>query len=224
MPKRKRGYSKKRKRTKRYRRGFRRRKYTRYRGVPAIRKKARVRFRYAEHDHKLTSTTGQLDCETFLANGCFDPNVDLGGHQPYGWDQWAPYFTHYVVVGSKMTCYFTSDGTVNGTCGVYLDDNDDAPDNVGHMIESRRGSFSIITNQRVSAKARSTYSPKKFYNIRNIKDNIDRLGAQTTTDPADKAFFCVWFEAEQGATATVNFVVVIDYIVEFSQPITVAQS
>lgn len=224
MPKRKRRYSKKRNKGKRYRRRYRRRKFTFPRTLPAIRTKARVRFRYADSDFKLTSTTGVMVGHGFVANGCFDPDATGVGHQPYGWDQWSPYFHNYVVVGSKIRAYVTTDGTVNGTTGIYLDDDNSAPNNTGWMIESKRGSFSIINQQRSSAKTRSAYSPKKFYNIRDIRDNVDRLGSNTSSNPSEKVFYIVWFQSEALTSATCRFTVVIDYIVDFSQPLSTGQS
>ena len=228
MPKRKRtsGFTKTRKRRtgKRCRRKYRRARYPRYRGLPAIRTRAKVRFRYSDYDHKITSTSGVLNAHAFCANGCYDPDVTGGGHQPFGWDQWSPYFRQYIVTGSKIKCYVTTDGTVNGTCGIYLDDDNTVPSNIGAMIEAKRGSFSIINQQRSSAKIRAAFSARKFYNVRDVKDNIDRIGANVSTNPADKSYFVVWFQAEAGSTASIYFIVVIDYIVDFSQPITVDQS
>ncbi len=224
MPKRKRRYSKKRRKGKRFRRRFRRRKYTRYRSLPAIRTKARVRFRYSDFDIKLESNFGALVGHAFCANGCYDPDISGVGHQPYGWDQWAPYFGQYVVTGSKMKAYITTDGTVNGTCGIYLDDNNVVPPSTSGMIESRRGTFSIINQQRSSAKVRSVYSPRRFYNITDIKDNIDRLGSAVSANPTEKSFYVVWFQTEAGFSASIHMIIIIDYIVDFSQPVTVNQS
>lgn len=224
MPKRKRRYSKKRRKGKRFRRRFRRRKYTRYRSLPAIRTKARVRFRYSDFDIPLISTFGSLVGHAFCANGCYDPDITGAGHQPYGWDQWAPYFSQYVVTGSKIKAYVTTDGTVNGVCGIYLDDNNAIPTSTSGLIEGNKGSFSIINQQRSSAKIRSAYSPRKFYNITDVKDNVVRIGANISSNPDDRSFYVVWFQAEAGGDATIHMIVVIDYIVDFSQPSTVGQS
>lgn len=39
----------------------------------------------------------------FRGNGMFDPDAQVGGQQPLGFDQWAGLYRHYRVIGSKIT-------------------------------------------------------------------------------------------------------------------------
>lgn len=48
-------------------------------------------------------TLDTLDSQTYSTNNMYDPNVSLGGHQPYGYDQVAAYFYRYTVIASKIT-------------------------------------------------------------------------------------------------------------------------
>lgn len=224
MPKRKRNYRKKRRKGKRFRRRFRRTKYTRYRGLPAIPTRAKIRFRYGAQNINLASTAGVQDYHVFCANGCYDPDTTAGGHQPFGWDQWTVFFNKYVVTGSKIRCYFTSDGTANGVAGVYLSDGLTHPADISAMIESKRGTFTVINNQRSAAKASSTFSCRKFFNVKDPRDVAPTYGANTGSNPADQAHFVVWYESSGITTSGVTFHALIEYIVDFAEPLALTQS
>jgi len=71
------------------------------------------------------------------------------------------------------------------------------------------------------------YSAKKFYNITNIGDNIDRLGAGILANPSEEACFSVFAGPTPGSATdigTVYVTVSIDYIVMFSEPKEQVQS
>lgn len=56
------------------------------------------------------------------ANSIFDPNQTGTGHQPYGMDQWATWYSEYVVYGCKIWCNCLNQGgggTLVG-CAVML--------------------------------------------------------------------------------------------------------
>lgn len=225
MPKRKRkrNYKKRRKR-KRFRRRFRRSGYTRYRGLPAIPTKAKIRFRYGIQNVELSSLLGVQDYHTFVANGCYDPDLSGGGHQPFGWDQWSIFFNKYVVRSSKIRAYFTSDGTANGVAGIYLSDGVAHPGDISAMIEAKRGTLTFINNQRTAAKAVSTFSCKKFFNVANVRDVSPQYGALTGTNPSDQAHFIVWYESTGLTSSTVTFHALMEFIVDFAEPVAMTQS
>lgn len=218
MPKRKRtSYSNRRKRRKfkgRFRRRFRRPSR-----IPSAIKPRNVRkLRYVDAV-TISSASGLLASYDFRASSIYDPDITGTGHQPIGHDQMNTFYNHYVVLGSKIRCYFTSDtGTVTTRCGVYLADDQSTGISANSLIEMKRGGFSIITHQRRSAKASTAYSAKKFFSVSNVRDNVDRLGANMGADPSEIAVFKVWQQAFDTTTQTLRCTVVIDYVVLFSEP------
>jgi hypothetical protein len=48
--------------------------------------------------HRLTTSTGSVSVQQFRLNSLFDPDFTSGGHQPMGFDQWAAFYNHYVVM------------------------------------------------------------------------------------------------------------------------------
>lgn len=195
-------------------------------GLPTIR---RACLRYCD-EIVVTSTGGLLNTnQRFLANGLFDPNVALGGHQPMGFDTWASLYNRYVVLGSKIRCEVALDdvGQNGGMyAGIFLDDDGTAVyGSLTGLVEARKGSHVTCTNQRRPQYTSAKYSARQFHNITDIKDNMYTIGSVVTGDPSDKAYYVVWGESVKSAQSnSYTALVIIDYIVEFSEPKDLAQS
>lgn len=193
-------------------------------GMPKTR---RAILRYTDHVTSMQSTLGALASYVFRANGCYDPNYTGAGHQPMGWDQWTNLYNHYVVLGAKMTIKVLPDSDNVSPCviGTYVTDGTTVPYSTpGSFIEAKRGPYRLFkaTDRVVSLVQK--YSSKKQFNITDVKDNMDRIGAPVTADPTEEALFNIWFFTMDNTTASPNLFVSIDYIVEFSEPKDMATS
>lgn len=200
----------------------RKKRYTRRMGVPSGMPLQRMaKLRYVEQNTQ-TSTTGGLQTWVWSANGLYDPNISSTGHQPMGFDQWANLFNHYVVLGSKITIRVSQrDGSSNPFYyGVILTDDSSAPySTYSSYIEAKKGTFRYSAQgQQKPVTVMSKYSAKKFYNITDVKDNLDRIGAPVTANPDDQGYFTTWIQTTNATTQAVEALVVIDYIVMFSEP------
>lgn len=80
---------------------------------------------------------GTAGSHVFIANGMYDPDFTGTGHQPRGFDQIMALYDHFVVIGSKITCYFYNTGTTNLTCGIILRDVTTALTDSDDIMESR---------------------------------------------------------------------------------------
>lgn len=229
MPRRKQFYRKKKKKT------YKRKNYklspfrnmgpqTGPSGVPRQRI---VKLRYSEAAG-LSTTSGVLQTVIMGANDPYDPYTSSGGHQPMGWDTMATMYNEYVVIGSKITCRVMNNSVTNATyCGVYLGANSSADYlYASGMIENRMGTSLLISpNQDKSRVLTCNYSAKKFYNVTNISDNKDRLGASVGSSPTEGAFFIIWAQShDRSTTATFYLDILVEYIVLFSEPKALDQS
>lgn len=194
--------------------------------IPPVQK-----LRYCEY-FQLNTGLGTTNNYVFRANGCHDPNYSGVGHQPMKWDQMKLFYNHYVVIGSKITVTHlggaaaTSKGLV---AGIYLDDDTTLPGggSLTTIIEQGRNRFKHLNAASdVRTKLSSKFSCKRFFNIKDVKDNVSRVGAPVGQDPTEQAYFNVWCASEDGATTGLyaDMVAVIDYIVLFSEPSDVAAS
>lgn len=188
-----------------------------------------ARLRYTEAVTLDVGAGGTISKYVFSANDLFDPNVTASGHQPMTFDQLSTFYNHYVVSGAKITvqAYDYSDATIKpNLIGIMLNDDTVTPSLFNEVIEQRKCKYKICAPQQKSVTVTSNYSAKKFFNITDIKDNLDRIGASVAGSPADRAFFTIFALPIDVSTDTPSFscVVTIDYIAHFSEPKDIAQS
>lgn len=181
----------------------------------------------------LDSALGVVDSRYFRCNSLFDPDQAAGGHQPLGHDQWSSFYNHYVVVGALCKATFAKDSnTPEGgfnVCGIQVTDDTVASANVTTLLEqgmtSKKYAYKSINSHKPVTVTRG-FSTKKFFNVTNVSDNIDRLGALITANPIEQAFFQVFTGA---ASSAVNpnaqtCLVEITYTVIYSEPKELPQS
>lgn len=169
------------------------------------------------------------------ANSIYDPDASGTGHQPLGHDQWSAFYNHYVVVYSKCSVSFIKTGT-GGTVqplnvGIHLvDDASYSPADMETVLEQGLAKFKALStsgnmgNQRTIVK--HSYSPRRFFNITNIRDNIKTLGASFGAGPTEQAYYLVLVGNPIGDSVIdgVTAIVTIDYYVAMSEPKELAKS
>jgi len=180
-----------------------------------------VKMRYCETVNiDLTLGTAQY---IFSANNLHDPNHTGTGHQPLGYDQWPTWYNHYVVLGSKIKYFITPVDNVSAaraiSIGCYVADDATSTTDVQTLIEQGRGSYALKGALSDKPAVISTkYSAKKFFTVKDVKDNFDRLGASFGTAPTEAAFFILNIETQASTSDTFTVLAVIDYIVCLSEP------
>jgi len=168
------------------------------------------------------------------ANGMFDPEVALGGHQPRGFDQWMRVYDHFTVVGSKITVQQlpTTTNNVNpGLFGVILDDNTTFSYTSGtSVLEGRQGGNHKIYGPQISTgkntpTVRKGFSARKFFTKKDIIGSEGYKGS-ASADPTEGAYFGIWASAASAGPdpAEGTFLVTVDYIARFTEPKFLAAS
>lgn len=200
-------------------------------GIPTVR---RASLRFTKQITLTSSPSSIFAAHPFAANSLFSPDgnmEDAGSRgQPYSFDTYKSLYGKYVVVGSRCSVkILLQDVGQNGSmvCGVHLDTDKLIPagNTYPQMVESRKGSWVAATNQRKSNTVSSKFSARKFFNIKDVKDNVDDIGAAVTAGPAQRAYFIVWSQnVKAGHTNACDCIVTIDYLVDFSDPKDLAKS
>lgn len=190
-----------------------------------------VKMKYVENVSFDLTSLGQ-EKHTFRANSIFDPYVTGIGHQPIGHDQWNLFYNHYCVLGAKITAQFTSGSNDTGfepvMYTVLLLDDTTTTASILDSIEQGKAHYTL-QNGQVNAAAktiRNTYSAKKFFNVADVKDNLDRIGAPFGSNPTDEAIFQVGAQTidEVPSAQGHNALITIEYIVMMSEPKELVQS
>lgn len=171
----------------------------------------------------------------FGANNIFDPDVTGTGHQPLMHDEYSLLYGKYRVLSS--TCKVTpvasaTSSLVPGLYGVFLE----ADGTLGYalgtsIIEDQRnkGSWGLTmlgaTNAQTSLlnqRKRASFNAKKFLSPEAANDAHDQ-GASPAA--GHRAFFQVWVASVAGNNpGSINFLVEIDYTVEYTAPLVLTPS
>jgi hypothetical protein len=183
-----------------------------------------VKLRYVA-DVQLTPTTSAVGSYIFRANNLYDPDYSGTGHQPMGFRQWAAFYNHYVVQKSTILAEMTTlAGAEMVFAGIHL--ADDAFFNVNQTTMIEQGLSNTVTftghsgAQRVT-RIRKNYNAKTFFNVTDIKDNVARIGANTSGGPTEEAYFIVYVgDVNSTSTANTPFqaLITMEFDVIFSEP------
>lgn len=164
----------------------------------------------------LTLDTGGVQSVLFRANGLYDPEYAIGGHQPLYFDQMSALYNHYHVVASKIkfrvqplvgTSFFVN-------CTAYIDDDAVLPGTL-FAVREKPGAVNWLTSAADTDVGRTIYwnGQKTFGG--NLVDNDDLKGT-ATSDPTELSYFCLTLT---GGTATHQWRVwtEIEYTVVWSE-------
>lgn len=224
---------------------YRRRRRRRYRrprlSLKVLPTRNMKRFRYVT-DISIDPPLGACQSHIFRANNMTSPDYGshpiggglpvpaVGAHQPYGFDQFVPaQYLYYTVIGSKISCRFSlgqpGDGVTNNLLiGVLL--KDDAAVMVSPQLLRERGMtrWKTLTNNQNKSVVKK-FSPRKFFNVTNMKDN-EQLKGGAEGGPVDQAYFHVWATscAPNVNPSNVLVNIVIEYIAVLHEPQAFAQS
>lgn len=236
---RKRKFTPKRKFKRRFRR--RRSKYrkkARARMVPigTLGKSQVMRFRYTDHV-QINVGANSFAYHTFRVNSLFDPDRSGTGHQPKGFDEMAGYFSHYTVLGSKITvkwvtgtsgsvtppCYFGCTVTQNSTDLSNVTSVNSLLETPGLGMPRHAGFSGGLNSDRWKTLARK-WSAKKWTR-KNTKAIIEDslLSAPISDNPGNSPLYNLWCSSiAANDPATQTFFVSIDYYAVMTRPKVIA--
>jgi len=175
----------------------------------------------------LSSIGGAMSTYTWRANSIYDPDYTSLGHQPRGHDQWELLYANYLVVGSRINIRATfaeGAGTVPYTYGVLRSRSASNPFTNANGCIEESGKYRLWRGGVDTGVLRQGYGLKRFFNIKDPKDNITRFGAPFGSNPSEEAFFHVWVAGDGLDDAYARFEVTIQYVVLLSDAKTFAQS
>lgn len=216
--------------------GYKKRKVIRSspRGMIGFPSQRVVRMRLTEN--VTLDSAGPDIVQSFNANDI--TNSGAGTGRPLGYKQWGAFYKEWIVIGSKiriMPVYAsTTAGTIPLNYGVYLQNFSDQTGTIGDIIEQGRCKYRTMQPIQNGAyqPIRYSFSPKKWFNMAQLKDNAGELAAEFVTDgsggagPSRVVLYQVFVRAADGTTNVqpVNFTVQIDYLVLCRQPLLLQPS
>lgn len=178
----------------------------------------------------ITSSSGVVGRQVMRANSIFDPDSTGVGHQALGHDQWAALYKNYVVLSSSALVEFSAGAsqTVSSICGVYLSPEATLGSTTyEELIEQGKSNWTTMPPSAAIQPIRRYcyFDAKKDFNVKDVADNVARIGAAFSANPTEQSYFTVWSQAiDQSSTTAVNAIIKITYKVLMSEPTEIAQS
>lgn len=187
-----------------------------------------VKMRYTDHI-ELNAAALSLAVQQYRANSVYDPDYTGGGANVscMGFDQWKTFYNHYCVIGAKITIeaiYSSASTSKMAVVGIYLSDDTTIPSSsVKTLADQGRGVYRPIMDHVnsgiVPTRCTLTFSPKTMFGIKDVQDNISRIGAQTGANPTEEAYFNIYAGCLDGSDAgNCEVFVTIDYSVLWTEP------
>lgn len=135
---------------------------------------------------------GQCSGNAYRANGLFDPDAVLGGHQPRGFDQIMQMYDHFIGLSCKINYKASNDTVVTMLCGITIRDTGTLEvDPIEYMESSYTKSRLLLANDDNVVNINHSCNVGKFLGGRNpITD--PQLKGNVSSDPTEQAYFHVW--------------------------------
>ncbi len=198
--------------------------------TPLLKNKFLTKLRYVD-TISLDPGIAAITNHVFRCNSLFDPDSTGAGHQPLIFDEFAELYQEYRVLKAKIkvTPIPTTTSNVNpGLYGVFRDSDSILDYTLGtSVIEDMRvkGGWGYAGTSSFAAG----YNPPSRTASYNVKTMTSPEQRDESTDvganPVNQDFFQVWLASIAGNNpGAVQFMVQIDYLVEFTQPQTVTPS
>lgn len=205
----------------------------------------RTSLRYVVGKKIEVTSADAIQYETFRANGLFDPEVSLGGHQPRGFDQMTAIYQTYTVLGSKITVQWAYQGyqgpasndTGLGTLIKTTSGEDAAaacppvmvgihkhtvalpiPSTAAEVMEHSRTSWKAMNCMHQGVSTRQSCNTASYFGKRYII-GAEGFTGDATADPTEQIQYTIWAArtnlVSQGACRLTAFVT-IEYDVVFT--------
>lgn len=183
-------------------------------------KKIRTVLRYVADVGTALNPSAGSDAQTsFKCNGMYDPYDPLGGHQPYGFDQYAAIYNHYHVYKSVCRVQWTCPNAYpeGFIVGLNITPGSSDSDTAQTKMEKQEGkiNYAPIVGNAPRHTSIMTWKDKDYFGTSG--DN-DKLSAAVGADPTELSHFMIWCNNKNAVTAYCGALVTIDYYIEFTEP------
>lgn len=167
----------------------------------------------------------------FAANSAWDPDITGIGYSAKGYEFFSKYYDHAVVIASKIHIRLFAQGGPPAAfpplvvClkldddGQYFGSGDYRDWSTDPLVKCKYFPGRLVTETKPFMTASMSFSAKKFFGVKDVKDNIARIGSAVKALPQDGAHFVLAIESlDMVATIPATMcVATIDYKVLFTE-------
>lgn len=150
-------------------------------------------MKYAEQI-TISGAAGAMGYVYYRANGMYDPDVNLGGHKPYGFDQYAAMYKNYVVHSGAISIKCCNNVTaVNSYIAVQSDSTFAvSPASIQGVIERPTVRWCVVTDQNPAHLYLRATTESELGCPRKLQLADDQLTGTTTADPARQWYWRIF--------------------------------
>lgn len=182
--------------------------------------KLRATLRYSDINASYAATAGSyIATMIYKCNSVYDPYYPVGGHQPYGFDQYMAVYNHFSVIKSSIKVTFQQQNdTINfpGVVGInYDDDGTDASTPSTRIEKTGRRNYGVVGNDHTQVVLYDKWSCKQKFGASALA--LDKNIGSASADPAEICTWFIWYANNGASTGYVQCVVDIEYDVEFTE-------
>lgn len=190
----------------------------------------RTKLRYTVRKELDVSGLATVSYESFRANGCYDPEVSVGGHQPRGFDQAMALYGAFTVLGSTISVNWSyagydgpsaldtanmylikanQVGTTAGStaacapvmCGIYKGTEAlPNPSSAAEIMEHDRTVWKPMNSQQPGIITSASAKIGSFYGNASLVGAAGYSGT-ASADPTEQVLYTVWAGRTNGTTA-----------------------
>lgn len=170
----------------------------------------------------------------FRGNDLYDPDYTGTGHQPMGFDQWMGWYDHFVVISSKITVTFMTDGVQSASTkgsarvGIKIDDDASTSAYTQTIMESNNNRWTFLnTNSNQFARLTMKASTRKFLGRSKVLSDPELKGS-TSASPTEGFYYTLFADWPTGDTTNdpgaIQAAVYIEYLAVLIEPKDVTSS
>ena len=162
----------------------------------------------------------------FRFNSLFDPEVTLGGHQPYGFDQWMAIYTRYTVISAtaRFTINPSQPSAYSGNFGLNIKDlTSPVVTDEQTIIESQYSNHKPYNQTSGPETVTLKLDVAKYFGVHDVMDD-DTLSGTNLTDSNKQALLNCWISGDLASTPSSTGTLVITYDVYLHEPREVGAS
>lgn len=164
------------------------------------------------------------------ANGMYDPEVALGGHQPLNFDQMCAVYNHWTVIGSRIKWTLTqTEGDLNAHLYATTYLNDDANLSAASIYAlaeqngTRTHSFPAGQYSPQPKRFFQKFSARRQFGKGSLNNSLTR--GSVSSDPTEQSIFQLVMQGAPGSPdIRVDVLIEVEYIAVWNEPKEIPQS
>lgn len=172
----------------------------------------------------LSAGLGVAVSHDYLANGMYDPDYHIGGHQPFYFDQMALIYQHWCVLGFRARVVARQDTNITALLGLFIDSSATSPLSTEPEVRTRleQGGcvYTLLNGANQIEKLKPLHlkcNPNKFLGIGSPKGN-ELVRGDDSSDPPEKCYFRVVALPLQAGTVGITCYIELEYIALWTEP------